>query len=132
MIWFAWSNIYCYCFKTKMIACRLCVKKEGFMQHDHSVKSVGIRTFSGPYFPTFGLNTGISDFWLHHTPILFKTLPQYYYKFFYLLPFYDKKLFLPLLPIHLSRIFFSVTTCHIKTRPYLGNLYLMKENEEKH
>ena len=27
---------------------------------------------------------------------------------------------------------FSVTTCHMKTRPYLGNLYLMKENEEKH
>ena len=27
---------------------------------------------------------------------------------------------------------FSVTTCQMKTRPYLGNLYLMKENEEKH
>ena len=27
---------------------------------------------------------------------------------------------------------FSVTTCHIKTRPYLANLYLMKVNEEKH
>ena len=27
---------------------------------------------------------------------------------------------------------FSVTTCLMKTRPYLGNLYLMKENEEKH
>ena len=28
---------------------------------------------------------------------------------------------------------FSVTTCHMKTRPYIGNLYLMKmkENEEK-
>ena len=28
---------------------------------------------------------------------------------------------------------FSLTTCHMETRPYLGNLYnLMKENEEKH
>ena len=27
---------------------------------------------------------------------------------------------------------FFITTCHIKTRPYLEKLYLMKENEEKH
>ena len=25
----------------------------------HYIKSVGIRSFSGPYFPTFGLNTEI-------------------------------------------------------------------------
>ena len=29
-------------------------------------------------------------------------------------------------------VFFSVSICHMKTRLYLGNLYLMKENEEKH
>ena len=37
--------------------------------------------------------------------------------------------------IHLDTPFpnlFSVATCHMKTRPYLGDLYLMKENEEKH
>ena len=27
---------------------------------------------------------------------------------------------------------FSTTACHMKTRPYLGNLYLMKKNEKKH
>ena len=33
--------------------------------------------------------------------------------------------------IHLQRIY-SVIRCHMKTRPYVRNLYLMKENEEKH
>ena len=36
----------------------------------HYVKSVRIRSFSGPYFPAFGLNTDIYSVYLHISPYL--------------------------------------------------------------
>ena len=51
------------------------------LQKPHYVKSVSIRSFSGPYFPVFGLNTG--KYGPEKTPYLdtFHAVPMIYFWF---------------------------------------------------
>ena len=59
-----------------MIACQIFAKYDFFGQSRY-VESVRIKSFSGPYFPAFGLNTEIYIFHISPYSVKIRTLTQF-------------------------------------------------------